>query len=52
LSKSITAPPKVRTTAAEILYMALQTDDLVPEENEAEDILLETAWFVFLFACI
>jgi hypothetical protein len=28
--------------------MALQTDDLVPEENEAEGILLETAWFVFL----
>ena len=29
--------------------MTLQTDDLVSEESEAEDILLETAWFVFIY---
>jgi hypothetical protein len=41
--------PTVRASAAEYMYLALQRMDLGRETDEAEEIILETEWYAFIF---
>jgi len=36
--------PTVRAATAESIYLALQTEDILSENDSAEDLLLETTW--------